>query len=161
MKYTRWLTAGLVAAAACAVSVQAWAVEFEGFTDFESVCPSCEKPASDVVELTGGEKVRCTVVAANEDFWVVERYGEIRAIPDREVASTTYADEQPPSDLRSQAQIVLKNGSVLTGSIVDESDKPGHYQLKSSVGDVSFVVFKERAKALYRNGSESTIDRSE
>lgn len=141
-----------------AVAVEASAVEFEPFHEVENVCPDCEKPESDTVELSDGTTVRCTIVAENQDFLVVERYGETRGIPNSEVASKSYADGGPPSDLRSQDQIVLKNGHVLTGSIVDESDKPGHYQLKSAVGDFSYVVFKSQAEALYREGSKETIE---
>lgn len=161
MDNLRWFAAGIALFATCAVSLQAGAVEFKRFSDVESVCPDCEKSGLDVIELTSGEKIHGTIVAANRDFWVVERYGEIRAIPDSEVASKEYADGSPPSDLRSQDQIVLKNGHVLTGSIVDESDKPGHFQMKSAVGNFSFVVFKKEAKALYRNNSKETIDRPE
>lgn len=162
MNRWNWLAAGLAALTAFGLSTQVTAaVDFEPFSEVESVCPDCEKPDMDTVELSSGEEIRCNIVAANGDFWVVERYGEVRAIPDSRVTSKSYAEGSPPSDLRSQDQIVLKNGHVLTGSIVDESDKPGHYQLKSSVGDVSFVVFKKEAKALYRDGSKATIETAE
>ncbi|MFB6350165.1 MAG: hypothetical protein ABEN55_08060, partial [Bradymonadaceae bacterium] len=133
-------------------------VEFQSFSNVETVCPDCEKPKSDTVELTGGKKIRCTIVAENDDFLVVERFGEVRGIPLQKVASKSFKDGNRPSNLKSQDQIVLKNGHVLSGEIVDESDKPGHFQLKSSVGDFSYVVFKREAKALYRKGSKKTIE---
>jgi hypothetical protein len=160
----RWTTlvAGLAALLAFGLSAQGTAaVDFEPFSEVESVCPDCELPDMDTVELSSGEKIRCQIVAANDDFWVIERYGEVRAIPDSRVTSKSYADGGAPSDLRSQDQIVLENGHVLTGAIVDESDEPGHFQLKSSVGDSSFVVFKKQARAMYRDGSKATVETAE
>ncbi len=133
-------------------------VEFESFSEVENVCPDCDRPPADEVALRGGETIRGTIVAKNEDFWVVERYGEVRGIPEGEVESTSFEDDSRPSDLQSQDQIVLKNGHVLTGEITDESDEPPHYEIESSVLDVSYVVFKEEAKALYRGGSKEDIE---
>ena len=137
---------------------QASAVEFEPFRNVEDVCPECEKPKSDSVTLSDGQKLRCNIVAANDDFLVVEKYGEVRGIPNSRVKSKSFADGAPPSNLRSQDQIVLKSGHVLTGSIVDESDKPGHFQMKSGVNDFSFVVFKSEIGALYRSGTKKTVE---
>lgn len=151
-------TAMVVTALGCLMfASEASAVEFEPFQEVENVCPECEKPESDKVELEDGTTIRCTLVAANEDFFVVEKYNEVRGIPRDRVASTSYAESRP-SDLEQQDQLVLKNGHVMTGRIVDESDKPGHFQLKSAVGDFSFVVFKSEVEAMYRNGTEKEVD---
>lgn len=155
-------TTTLVAAAmVLGLAAQAAAVEFKRFRKVENVCPDCEKEKSDEVTLADGNTIRCNIVAANEDFLVLEKYGEVRAVPNSQVESRSFADGSPPSDLRSQDQIVLEDGHVLTGKIVDESQKPGHYQLKSAFNDSSFVVFKSEAKALYRDGSKKTIEMPE
>ena len=153
----RRLFASLVVVGVVGVAAQGFAVSFKPFKEVENVCPDCEKPKSDEVELADGNTIRCNIAAANEDFLVLEKYGEVRAVPNTQVESRSFADGSPPSDLRSQDQIVLKNGHVLTGKIVDESDEPGHFQMKSSVNDFSYVVFKSEAKALYRDGSRTEI----
>ena len=135
-------------------------VQFESFSNVKDVCPDCDKTKSDTVTLTGGETIRCNIVAENDDFLVVERFGEVRGIPIHEVDSKSFADSRP-SNLKSQDQLVLKSGHIVTGEIVDESDKPGHFQLKSSIRDFSYVVFKTEAKALYRSGSKETIEMPE
>lgn len=153
-----------IAALGVVVSMMAMAgtaaaqVSYEPFSEVENACPDCDKPAADEITLDNGETIRGTIVAKNDDFWVVERYGEVRAIPNGKIKSTSFEDGSRPSNLESQDQIVLPNGHVLTGEIVDESDKPGHFQIESSILNVSYVVFKKKAQALYRGGSKKTIE---
>lgn len=130
----------------------AGAVEFEPFASVESVCPDCNAVERDVITLTDDQTIEANVVAENVDFLVVERYGEVRAIPRNRISSTEWAGDQKPSGLREGDQIVLKNGGVLTGNITDESEKPGHFELKSAVGDTTFTVFKKQIDSLYRDG---------
>lgn len=161
------IEARTIAALGVVVSLMAMAgtaaaqVSYEPFSEVENVCPDCEKPAADEIALDSGETIRGTIVAKNEDFLVVERYGEVQAIPNDKVKSMSFEDGSRPSKLESQDQIVLPNGHVLTGEIVDQSDKPGHFQLESSILDVSYVVFQKKAEALYRGGSKETIEMPE
>jgi hypothetical protein len=130
----------------------ATAVEFKPFTSVQNVCPDCDTVSWDVVTLTDDTKVEANVIAENVDFLVVEKYGEIRAIPHDQIKSTNWVDDREPSGLKEGDQIVLNNGTILSGNITDESEKPGHFQLKSSVGGSSFTVFKTQVDALYRDG---------
>jgi hypothetical protein len=149
---------GLFTAAAPSL---AHAQEFRPFSELEDVCPDCEPTAADVVSLTSGDSVRCDVVAQNEDFMVLERYGEVRSVGRDQVTSVEWADGQRPGDLESSDQILLNNGHVVTGSIVETGETPGHYVVESDVSDVSFVVFKTEAKAVYRDGSRVSEQASE
>ncbi|GEM_PF-1996870 len=165
MSTVSWLRTFLLicvaGAASAALPSQVAAQEFRPFSEVEDVCPDCEPTAADVVSLTSGESVRCDVVAQNEDFMVLERYGEVRAVSRDNVTSVEWADGQRPGDLESSDQILLNNGHVLTGTITETNDTPGHYVMKSDVSDVSFVVFKTEAKAVYRDGSAVSETSSE
>lgn len=160
--YGRRILATLVGFAILATAGVALGAQFKPFKDVENVCPDCETgPEFDVVEMNDGLKVRAKVIAENADFFVLERFGETRAAPKSGVAAIQWAEGSKPANLNSQDQIVLNNGHVMTGEVVDESDKPGHLQLKSSVGDFSFVIFKTEAESLYRQGKKTTIEMAE
>ncbi len=157
----RYGLAAAVTLFVCGVSITASAVEFRSFTEVDNVCPdNCEPVPFDTITLQNGDEVRAHIVAKNPDFFVLERFGEVRALPQSRVQSTSWAEEGPPSNLSNQDQIVLDNGHVLTGSVVDESDEPGHLQLDSSIVANSYVVFKQEAASVYRGGDKETIETS-
>lgn len=135
-------------------STTAAAVEFEPFSDVEDVCPDCDKPEADVVTLAGGDEVRGEVVAENDDFYVMVRYREVRAIPHDDVDSIEWADGNEPSGLRDRDQIVLPSGHVFSGTIVEEEDEPPLFRIESSFADETHTVFMEEAETVYKDGSE-------
>lgn len=157
----RKLVSCLAVAAVLLSAGTAFAVNFQPFSTVENVCPECESMDFDAVEMNDGQTVRCNVVAENDDFFVLERFGEVRAVSASQVKAIEWTDGEKPGNLRSQDQVVLNNGHVLTGSVVDESDKPGHFQIESSVADFSYTVFKSEIRSLYRGGSKQTIEMPE
>lgn len=137
------------------VSAPAGAQEFQPFTDVGDVCPDCPGPHTEVLTLVGGETVKANLVAENDDFFVAERYGEVRTIPHAVIATVKWTDESRRSELKSQDQILLPNGHVLTGKIIKESDEPAFFQLESSLGDFTHVAFEGQIDRVYRQGKRS------
>ncbi|MGM0557487.1 MAG: hypothetical protein ACQEVA_13975 [Myxococcota bacterium] len=133
-------------------SSTATAQEFEPFSQVENVCPDCEQSKADVVEMSNGDAIRGTVVAENTDFYVIVRYGEVRAVPRSDVQAIEWAGGNKPSGLMKKHQILLKNGHVLSGTITEEKDKPAIFKIKSSFSQQSFTVFKKEVKTAYKDG---------
>ncbi|MEC9442663.1 MAG: hypothetical protein VYE40_16335 [Myxococcota bacterium] len=130
----------------------AMAVSFQPFTKVTDVCPTCPKRATDTVTLNSSTKISAKVVAENDDFFVLFRYGEIRAVPKGSVQSVEWANGSAPAGLTSQDQIVLRNNHVLTGSIIEENTDRGFYRMQSSVNKQTFVVFANSAESVYKAG---------
>jgi hypothetical protein len=161
MNAKKWIPAFVIAASLVGLSSAALAADFEPFTPVENVCPDCEKPKADVISLSGGDKIRGTVVAENSSFYTVVRYGEVRAIPRSDVQGIVWADGSKPSGLMKNDQIVLQSGHVLSGTIVDETDKPAFFQIKSSFSDYTYTVAKAEVQAAYKGGSEYAFSTGE
>ncbi len=153
MRTKQWMAACVTAVLMMGVSTAVVAADYEPFTDVEDVCPDCEKPDADELEMADGTTLRGTVVGENADFYVVVRYGEARAIPTNAVNSIAWADGSKPSGLGDKDQIVLASGHVVSGTIVDEKDKPAFFQIKSSFADFTYTIFKTQVDKAYKNGS--------
>jgi hypothetical protein len=134
------------------LSSTAAAQAFKPFSQVENVCPECEQPPADVIEMSNGDSIRGTVVAENTDFYVVVRYGEVRAVPRSDVQAIEWAGGNKPSGLMSKDQILLPNGHVLSGTITEEKDEPALFKLKSSFNQQTFVVFKKEVETAYKDG---------
>ena len=133
------------------------AADFVPFSNVETVCKACDAPAADVVSLNSSVEVRGTIVAENEDYLVMERYGEMRVVPKSEVASVEWASGAAPSGLGAEDQIILKGGHVLTGSIIEEKATPGLFRVRSSDGARIYVAFFSQIEAVYRAGKGAAV----
>lgn len=141
-------------ATALAVSVAVPAFAWAPFTVVTNVCETCEQEPADVVTLTNGTKIRGQVVGENSSFWVVVRLTEARAIPKGEVQGIEWANKSKPASVSNSDQILLKNGVVLSGTIVDDKTTPPVMQLKSSYLDQTYIVFKAEVAEAYRSGTK-------
>lgn len=130
---------------------------FEDFATVTNVCPTCEQQAADKLILADGRTLRCVVLAENTDFYVVRRYGENRAVPKSEVTRIEWQSGSKPLNLGASDQILLKNGHVLSGEIVEEKDAPPIFQIKPSGSDFTIMVAKDQVRKLYRKGSEVEV----
>ena len=145
----------MFAVATCAMMAMAgpaMAVNFQPFTKVTDVCPTCPKRATDTITLNSSTKIAAKVVAENDDFFVLVRYGEVRAVPKGSVQSVEWANGSAPTGLTSQDQIVLRSNHVLTGSIIEENKDRGFYRMQSSVNKQTFVVFDNSAESVYKAG---------
>lgn len=125
---------------------------FTPFTPVKNVCPECKQAPSDVVTLSSGETLRAQVIGENPSFYVVVRYGEARAIPRNEVRGIEWASGSKPPNVTSSDHILLKNGVVFAGNIVEDKAKPPLIQLKSNWTDQTYVIFKSEVQEAYRSG---------
>jgi len=123
---------------------------FTPFTRVVNVCPKCPAPKTDVLVLANGFRVEGNVVAQNESFYVVERFGEYRAAMKNEVARVEWKDRGGPANLGTGDQILLGNGVVLHGAITDE--KVGRY-FEIQVGSLRHVVWHSQVNSVFKGGS--------
>lgn len=139
---------------ACSIAVLAiFTMGFTPFTPVTNVCATCKQTPADIVTV-GAEKIRGKVVGENPAFYVVVRNNEARAIPRSEVQGIEWASGSKPPSVTSADQILLKNGVVFSGSIVEDKDKPALFQLKSNWTDQTYVIFKSEVQEAYRSGTK-------
>jgi hypothetical protein len=98
---------------------------FSPFTETQSVCPECPRPTKDTVVLKSGSRIWCNVLAENDDYYVLERFGELRAAFKSEVESVNWGPKRSSADLQLGDQILLKNDVLYFGSILSED--PGNF----------------------------------
>jgi hypothetical protein len=139
-------------ATAIAVSVSLPAFAWTPFTVTTNVCDTCKQEPADVVTLASGGKIRGQVVGENPAFYVVVVFTEARAIPRNEVQGIEWANGTKPAVVSNSDQILLKNGVVFSGTIVDDKTTPPVMQLKSSFLDQTYMVFKAEVQEAYRSG---------
>lgn len=146
----------LVAGVILSMSAQVSAADFRPFSPVQDVCPTCPKSAEDQITLNNDTKIRAKIVAENDDFFVLARYGEVRILPKERVLSVEWANNSQPSGLDMQDQVLLTTGHVVTGSIIEEQDKPAYFKIQSSINQQTYIVFKAQAEAVYRGGRRVT-----
>lgn len=122
---------------------------FTPFSEVVNVCPKCPQGKRDLVSLTAGTKVACSVVAQNNDYYVVARHGEYRAVEKGEVSSVKWRGEGGAATLGTGDQILTKGGVVLHGAIVEE--QAGRY-LVIQVGSLKHVVWVSQIKSAHKGG---------
>jgi hypothetical protein len=123
---------------------------FTPFTQVQNVCPDCPKAKSDVVELNTGLKIRCTVAGQNQDYYILDRFGEYRAVAKTEVKNITWKEEGGLAKLGAGDQIITKNNIVYHGAIVQE--QPGRYFV-IHVGDLKHSIWHSQIKSVYKGGN--------
>jgi len=127
---------------------------FTPFTEVTNVCPACPQGKRDLITLTSGTKVACSVVAQNSDYYVVARHGEYRAVEKSEVSSVKWRGEGGAATRGTGDQILQKNGVVLHGAIVEE--QAGRY-LVIQVGSLKHVVWVGQIKSAHKGGKPYEI----
>ena len=151
---------GLMALALGAPAADAQAVDFTPFAKVEDVCPKCAKASEDTVTLSSGEKLKAKIVAESASFLVLLRYGEVRMLPQSRVQSVDWGKGTRGGDLTGQDQLVLTNGHILTGAIIEEKTEPvAYFRLQSSTHKQSFVVFKDQVQEAYKSGQRYSFER--
>jgi hypothetical protein len=120
---------------------------FTPFTEVRNVCPRCPGPEADRVVLKSGAELACKVVAQNVDSYIVERFGELRAVNKQQVASLKLREQVKVDE--SADQVVLKSGVVFSGRLVDE-DK-GRFFVVEMAGR-RYVAWISTVRAVYKAG---------
>jgi hypothetical protein len=140
-------------AAALPLALFLWG--FTPFTKVTNVCPKCKQPPNDVVVLTNGYRITCTVIAQNNDYYVVTRHGELRAAEKAEVSSVRWKTGTGPGSLGIGDQILLKNGVLLHGTISDAV--AGRYFM-IQVGTLKHVAWVSQIKTVHRAGKATSLE---
>ena len=122
---------------------------FIPFTAVTDVCPTCPKAKTDVVVLTTGERVACSVVAQNDHFYVLEYYGEYRAALRSEVSSVEWKDPNGASAIGTGDQLLTTTQILYHGSIVKEES--GRYFV-IQVGNLQHTVWANQVTNAYKGG---------
>lgn len=122
---------------------------FTPFTPVKNVCLNCEKPKGDLVTLTSGEKIQCSVLGQNSDYYILTRFNEIRAVEKTMVSRVAWKDGSPSKKLGQGDQVLLQNGLVLHGKIT--SEKADRY-LMIQVGSFKHTVWFSQIKSAYKDG---------
>lgn len=154
-RVSSWISIFFVAAGTLCLASPAFS--FEPFQDVTSVCPDCTPRKSDALTANDGTVLRGQVIAENSESYIFYRFGEVRSIPKNQVQKLEWADGSKPGGLTNSDQVVLKNGHVLSGAIVDDKDEPALIQIKLSHHDQTVVVFKSLVETLFKGGSKASL----
>jgi hypothetical protein len=126
---------------------------FTPFTEVQNVCPTCEHPEyRDIVVLREGGNVWCNVVADNDEYYVLERHGELRAAQKSEVRKVEWGRGRGAESVGAGDQILLKNNVLYHGTILSE-DPGTSFLIETPNGKqkpaVSAIASVHKAKRAY------------
>jgi len=141
------LTCGLAMAWASAGKAQT----FKPFDDVTSVCPTCHDPSYDKVTLKSGQVVEAVVVAENPMFYVLARFGEMRAVGRDQVTKVERSSNavRPPGHVD---QLLCKDGFVLSGKVVKDNASSGYVEFASVGVKEHMLVLKSLVQAIFESG---------
>jgi hypothetical protein len=131
------------------------AQELKAFLEVKDTCPTCPQHQFDRVKLKKGSEVLARVVAENPGFYVLERFGELRAVGHDQVASIernatrTQAEAEANSD-----QILFKDNTVLCGKITVDNDEFKYFAIMVPPGNMLHYGFKSQVQVAYKSGKE-------
>lgn len=107
-----------------------------------------------IVLKDGSKELSAIVVAENSEFYVLERFGEYRAVGRDKVASVTKNDKVVRETGHTD-QVLLKNGHVLTGQIMQERSD-GMVEVKQANGRNSLYAWKDKAvSVIFKDGKKA------
>ncbi len=131
-----------------------WAQPLRPFDAVQDVCPRCPTTGYDRITLVGGLEMEAVVLAENQSFYVLEKYGELRTL-DREKVERIDRASPAAAGPGYEDQVLLKNGIVLAGRIVQEYPLTGYLELQvPNVASHTFLA-KPALRAVYRAGVQS------
>jgi hypothetical protein len=143
----------LLAATALTVST-ASAQTFKPFDDAKSRCPDCMKDRYDNVKLKTGDVIYAKVVAENPVFYVLERFGELRAVAHDAVAGIDRKIVQnEASKAANRDQVLLLNGVVFSG-VVSGGEGIDYYKMVVAPGGYTHQIQKSMIALLFVAGEE-------
>jgi ribosomal protein L36 len=138
----------------CAVAVST--MGFRPFTPVNNVCPTCKGIARDTVVLINGVKVSCSLIAQTPEYYVVQRFKELRVIAKAKVSSVKWRNEGP-RQLTSQGDVVvLRGGIAFYGKVVRRESR----HLVIEMGKRQHIVWYSKIEAAYSNGNKTPIPKS-
>jgi hypothetical protein len=134
-----------------AVSSVASAQTFKAFTPVQSVCPTCTTgPHYDRVVLRDGSDVKAVVAAENDKYYVLMKYGELRAVGKDQVQTV----EKNPGADHSMAfpdQVLQRDGTVLAGTLKSDGDP---LVITVPISGTDHTVFRSEVASAHKGGKQ-------
>jgi hypothetical protein len=127
------------------------AQEFKPFDEVPSTCPTCPQKGYDKITLKEGPVVLAVVVAENSMFYVLAKFGELRAVAKDLVASV---ERNPEADRPKghEDQLLTKGGLVLSGKVVADDAATGYVEF-ATVGCANHMkVLKSMVSVIFKAG---------
>ena len=151
MRLTRTLAGVLTSGLVSTYVAIGWAQSFRPFDDVTNVCPKCPRTGTDKLTLKDGQVVEAVVVAENSMFYVLAKFGELRAVGLDQVAKL----ERNPNADRGKGhvdQLLAKSGLVLSGRVVSDDAASGYIEF-ASVGVTAHTrILKSMVAAIFESG---------
>jgi hypothetical protein len=142
----------LVVAALVAAPGLGLAQDLKPFSVVQTVGTST-LPWDKIVLKEASKEVSAHLIAENPMFYVLERFGEYRAVGKDKVASVSKNDRCVRESGHAD-QVLLKSGHVLTGKIVQER-ADGMVEVKQVNGRTSLYAWKDKAvSVIFKDGKQ-------
>lgn len=123
---------------------------YKPFTAVNSVCPKCTTgPQYDRIVLTNGKDVYARVVAENESFLVMEKFGELRAVT-REHVKNVEKNSKITSRAGFEDQVLFKDNVVFAGTIKTDAD--GMIEMTMPWSQTTYLAPWDAIALAYRGG---------
>ena len=149
------LVSTIVGVLACgAVSTHAAigkAQSFRPFDDVTSNCAKCPIPGADKLTLKDGQVVDAIIVAENPNFYVLAKFGELRAIGLDQVAKL---ERNPKADRgKGHVDVLLTKGNlVVSGQLISDDASTGYVEF-ASVGVATHMrILKSMVAVIFKSG---------
>ena len=132
-------------------SSMAAAQEFKPFTPVKNVCPTCPQKGYDRIELKDGQVIEAVVFAENPAYYVLGKHGELRAEARDKVSKIDRSADAVRQE-GHEDQILLKNGVVFSGKIVNEHEKNGMFEIRIPTLRPTVYAYKSQIVNVYKAG---------
>ena len=131
------------------------AQELKAFSEVKDVCPTCPQHQFDRVKLKKGTEVMARIVAENPAFYVLERFGELRAVGRDQVDGVERLVAQTMAEHDANVdQILFKDNTVLCGKITVDNDEFKYYAIMVPPGNMLHYGFKNQVQLAFKSGKE-------
>jgi len=127
------------------------AQSFRPFDEVTSSCPKCPSPGNDKLTLKDGQVVDAIVVAENPKFYVLAKFGELRAVGLDQVAKL---DRNPHAD-RGKGhvdELLSKGGLVVSGQLVSDDTATGYVEFASVGVATPMRILKSMVAVIFKSG---------
>jgi len=126
---------------------------YRPFTPVQSVCPACTTgPKYDRITLVDGTEILARVIAENPRFYVLEKFGEFRAVG-RDQVRTLERNAEVERPTGYGDQILFKDGIVLAGTIQGTKNDGDGFEIWIPMTRSSHVAPRERIDSVHRSGT--------
>jgi len=126
------------------------AQSFRPFDEITSSCPRCPSTGTDRLTLKDGQVVEAIVVAENPMFYVLAKFGELRAVGLDQVAKL---DRNPKADRGTGHvdELLSKGGLVVSGQVVSDDPTTGYVEFASVGVATPMRILKSMVAVIFKS----------